>query len=50
MMIVALLEFVPNPKKAISGISEVLQTNVRMVGNHLVVTRPGKRQAQESIH
>ena len=40
MMIVALLEFVPNPKKAIQSIPSVLATNVRMEGNHLAVHSP----------
>jgi hypothetical protein len=40
MMVVALIEFVPNPKKAIQSIPGVLQNNVRMSGNHLVLRRP----------
>lgn len=34
MMIVALIEFVPNPKKAISNIPGVLQTNIRIDSNN----------------
>lgn len=37
MMLVALIEFIPNPRRAIRSISEVLFTNVRMAGNHLVL-------------
>jgi len=47
MMIIALLEFVPNPKKAIQSIPEVLATNVHMNGNHLVLHKteaPKKRK------
>jgi hypothetical protein len=44
MLIVALLEFIPNPKKAIQSIPGVLQTNVRMNGNHLVLHRRSEVQ------
>lgn len=46
MMVVALVEFVPNPKKAIQSITGVLQTNVRMDGNHLAVHHGGKLPAK----
>jgi len=39
MMIIALIEFVPNPKKAISSIPEVLATNVHMDKHHLVLQK-----------
>ena len=45
MVLVALFEFIPSPRKAIRSISEVLSTNVRMEGTHLVLqrTRNGER-------
>jgi hypothetical protein len=39
LVLVALIEFIPSPRKALRSISEVLSTNVRMEGNHLVLHR-----------
>lgn len=44
MMIVALVEFIPNPKKAIQSITSVLATNVRMEGNHLAMPSPNPKE------
>ena len=42
MMLVALIEFAQNPKKAVQSIPGVLQTNVQMEGTHLVLHRTEK--------
>jgi hypothetical protein len=37
MFLVALIEFIPNPKKALKSIPEVLATNPKIVNGHLVI-------------
>jgi len=44
MFFVALIEFVPNPKKAIDSIYDTLSTNVRIEGGHLVLKKGTSRQ------
>ena len=48
MMIVALMEFIPNPKKALQNIPEVLATNAKMVNGHLVISRDGPRSKSDA--
>jgi len=43
MFLVALLEFIPNPKKALQSIPDVLATNPRMVNGHLILSHPDHR-------
>ncbi len=37
MFLIAILEFVPNPKKALSTITDTLSSNVRIEANRLVL-------------
>ncbi len=39
MFIVALIEFAPNPKKALQSIPDVLSMNPKMVNGHLVMPK-----------
>lgn len=39
MFIVAIIEFVPHPKKALETIMSTLSSNVRIEKNHLVLKR-----------
>lgn len=45
MFLVALIEFIPNPRKALESIPQVLATNPKMVNGHLVLP---KRQTKET--
>ncbi len=49
ILIVALMEFIPNPRKAIESIPGVLQTNVRMSGNHLMLRRDRPKYPKKAI-
>ncbi len=44
MFLIALMEFAPNPKKALQSIPEVLKANPIMVNNHLVMPKYRVRQ------
>jgi len=39
MFFVAVMEFLPNPRKALDTISDTLSTNVRIESNHLVLKK-----------
>ncbi len=39
MFLIALMEFLPNPKKALQSIPEVLNANPIMINNHLVMPK-----------
>lgn len=41
MFLVALIEFLPHPKKALEEITDVLSTNVRYEQGKLALTKPG---------
>ncbi len=44
MFLIALMEFAPNPKKALQSIPEVLKANPVMLGNHLVMPKAPARK------
>lgn len=39
MFLVALIEFVPNPKRALNSIPEVLSANPKIIKGHLVMPK-----------
>ncbi len=45
MFLIAIVEFVPNPKKALSTITDTLSSNVRIENNHLVVKKTTSSRA-----
>lgn len=47
MFLIAVLEFLPNPKKALNTISDALSTNVRIESNHLVLKKTPNHRPKE---
>ncbi len=48
MFLVAILEFVPNPRKALSTITDTLAQSVRIEKNHLVLKKNARTNGIEN--
>lgn len=48
MLLVALLEFIPHPRKALESIPEVLATNPLIVSGHMTLPKQSGKRAIET--